>query len=125
VVSRSPCFANDGDVHVTREMISTAGGPGHGQIAAEVVVDQRDTPAQGAMRGVKFLSTVDAARLLDVQPNTLRAWEQRYGFPSPHTSRRGRRRFDVDEIAVLREALDSRREIAAAIAQAKMTLLQR
>jgi MerR HTH family regulatory protein len=110
---------------MAREMISTARGPARWPVAGELVVDQRDSPAQGAVGGVRFLSTVDAARLLDVAPNTLRIWEQRYGFPSTHTSRGGRRQFNVDEIGVLREALDSRREIASAIAQVRMTLLQK
>jgi uncharacterized protein YjcR len=33
--------------------------------------------------GVRTLKTSEAAAVLNVSPNTLRAWERRFGYPKP------------------------------------------
>ncbi|MBV9000834.1 MAG: MerR family DNA-binding transcriptional regulator, partial [Solirubrobacterales bacterium] len=35
---------------------------------------------------MRYLKTSEAAALLNVSPNTLRAWERRFGFPKPQRS---------------------------------------
>jgi MerR family transcriptional regulator, light-induced transcriptional regulator len=66
-----------------------------------------------------YLRTAEAARLLNVSPNTLRAWERRFGFPQPTRSEGGHRQFRRGEIASLRDALRSGLSISSAIAHAR------
>src|ERR1700683_2163114 len=51
------------------------------------------------MSGIR---TNAAAVMLGVSPNTLRSWERRYGFPSPHRSPGGHRQYALPEIETLR-----------------------
>jgi DNA-binding transcriptional MerR regulator len=71
---------------------------------------------------VIYLRTTEAARLLDVSPNTLREWERRFGFPVARVSRAGTREFVFDEIVALRDALQRGASIAAAMAHARAAL---
>jgi DNA-binding transcriptional MerR regulator len=71
---------------------------------------------------VIYLRTTEAARLLDVTPNTLREWERRFGFPIAGPSRAGTREFVFDEIVALRDALQRGASIAAAVAHARAAL---
>jgi hypothetical protein len=70
-----------------------------------------------ASRGMTMnvLTTAQAARLLNVTPATIRVWQQRYAFPVSVPSLDGRRRFDADDVAALRDALESGRSIAHAV----------
>ena len=54
---------------------------------------------------MRYLKTTEAATLLNVSPNTLRAWERRFGFPRPRRSPGGHRSYAHGEVAALREAL--------------------
>jgi MerR family transcriptional regulator, light-induced transcriptional regulator len=42
---------------------------------------------------MRYLKTTEAAALLNVGPNTLRAWERRFGFPQPQRSPGGHRAY--------------------------------
>ena len=52
---------------------------------------------------MRYLKTSEAAALLNVSPNTLRAWERRFGFPKPQRSPGKHRLFTHGEVAALRE----------------------
>ena len=54
---------------------------------------------------MRYLKTSEAAALLNVSPNTLRAWERRFGFPKPQRSPGKHRLFTHGEVAALRDAL--------------------
>jgi DNA-binding transcriptional MerR regulator len=59
--------------------------------------------------------TTTAAAMLGVSPSTLRSWERRHGFPRPRRSDGGQRRYELDDLTELREALArTGGEIAAA-----------
>jgi MerR family transcriptional regulator, light-induced transcriptional regulator len=68
------------------------------------------------MRGIR---THAAAVMLGVSPNTLRSWERRYEFPSPHRSPGGHRLYGLTEIEALRTALAEAPNISSAIALAR------
>jgi MerR family transcriptional regulator, light-induced transcriptional regulator len=57
--------------------------------------------------------------MLGVSPNTLRSWERRYEFPSPHRSPGGHRLYALTEIEALRTALAEAPNISSAIALAR------
>jgi DNA-binding transcriptional MerR regulator len=68
---------------------------------------------------MRHLKTSEAAALLNVSPNTLRAWEQRFGFPKPERSPGKHRLFTYGEIAALRDALQDGLSISSAISRAR------
>src|SRR5437588_309336 len=68
---------------------------------------------------MRHLKTSEAASLLNVSPNTLRAWEQRFGFPKPQRSPGKHRMFTYGEIAALRDALQDGLSISSAISRAQ------
>lgn len=68
---------------------------------------------------MRALKTSEAAALLNVSPNTLRAWEQRFGFPRPVRSPGRHRLFTSDEIVALRDALQEGLAISSAVAKAR------
>ena len=53
---------------------------------------------------VRTLKTSEAAALLNVSPNTLRAWERRFGYPQPQRSPGKHRLYTHGEVAALRDA---------------------
>src|SRR5205823_4165596 len=71
------------------------------------------------VRGMRYLKTSEAAALLNVSPNTLRAWENRFGFPKPERSPGKHRLFNYGEIVSLRDALQDGLSISSAISRAK------
>jgi MerR family transcriptional regulator, light-induced transcriptional regulator len=71
---------------------------------------------------MRYLKTTEAAALLDVAPNTLRAWERRFGFPNPQRSPGGHRAYPHGEVAALRAALEEGHSISAAVARARAGL---
>jgi MerR family transcriptional regulator, light-induced transcriptional regulator len=68
---------------------------------------------------MRYLKTSEAAVLLNVSPNTLRAWERRFGFPKPQRSPGKHRLFTYGEVASLRDALQEGLSISSAISRAR------
>lgn len=68
---------------------------------------------------VRFLKTSEAASLLNVSPNTLRAWERRFGYPKPQRSPGKHRLYTHGEIAALRDALQEGLSISSAVSRAR------
>ena len=74
----------------------------------------RRSPSSASNRPLK---TTEAATLLNVSPSTLRAWEQRFGFPQPQRSPGGNRYYTDGEVAALRAALEGGLSISSAVAR--------
>jgi MerR family transcriptional regulator, light-induced transcriptional regulator len=68
---------------------------------------------------VRTLKTSEAAAVLNVSPNTLRAWERRFGYPKPQRSPGRHRLYTHGEIAALRDALQEGLSISSAISRAR------
>jgi DNA-binding transcriptional MerR regulator len=65
------------------------------------------------------IRTNAAAAMLGVSPNTLRSWEQRFGYPSPRRTEGGHRQFELAEIEALRRAFAETHNISSAISIAQ------
>ena len=74
------------------------------------------------MRCVRTLKTSEAAALLNVSPNTLRAWERRFGYPKPQRSAGRHRMYTHGEIAALRDALQQGLSVSSAVSRAREAL---
>lgn len=68
---------------------------------------------------MRTLKTSEAAELLNVSPNTLRAWERRFGFPRPHRSPGKQRLYSWAQIAALSDALAEGLSISSAVSVAR------
>jgi DNA-binding transcriptional MerR regulator len=68
---------------------------------------------------LRTLKTSEAASVLNVSPNTLRAWERRFGYPKPQRSPGKHRLYTHGEIAALRDALQEGLSISSAISRAR------
>jgi DNA-binding transcriptional MerR regulator len=71
---------------------------------------------------MRTLKTSEAAALLNVSPNTLRAWERRFGYPKPQRSAGQHRLYTHGEVAALREALQQGLSISSAVSRAREAL---
>jgi DNA-binding transcriptional MerR regulator len=71
---------------------------------------------------MRTLKTSEAAALLNVTANTLRAWERRFGYPKPQRSQGNHRLYTYAEIAALREALQEGLSISSAVSVAREAL---
>src|ERR671939_1036527 len=71
---------------------------------------------------MRYLKTSEAAALLNVSPNTLRAWERRFDFPKPQRSPGKHRLYTHGEVAALRDALQDGLSISSAISRAREAL---
>jgi DNA-binding transcriptional MerR regulator len=71
---------------------------------------------------VRTLKTSEAATLLNVSPNTLRAWERRFGYPKPQRSAGRHRLYTHGEVAALRDALQQGLSISSAVSRAREAL---
>ncbi len=80
------------------------------------------TPAASPERPLRTLDLEQAATLLDVSPETLLTWEQRFGFPS---STPAEPRYSQSEVLALRDSLDDGASIASAIAMARERIKRR
>jgi MerR family transcriptional regulator, light-induced transcriptional regulator len=76
-------------------------------------------PGTDRFLGMRYLKTSEAAALLNVSPNTLRAWERRFGFPRPQRSPGRHRLYTHGEIAALRDALLDGLSISSAVSRAR------
>jgi DNA-binding transcriptional MerR regulator len=72
---------------------------------------------------MRYLKTSEAAALLNVSPNTLRAWERRFDFPKPQRSPGKHRLFTHGEVAALRDALQEGLSISSAVSRAREGLV--
>src|SRR5256714_3095918 len=68
---------------------------------------------------MRTLKTSEAAAVLNVSPNTLRAWERRFGYPKPQRSPGKHRLYTHGEIAALRDALLDGLSISSAVSRAR------
>jgi MerR family transcriptional regulator, light-induced transcriptional regulator len=71
---------------------------------------------------VRTLKTSEAASVLNVSPNTLRAWERRFGYPKPQRTAGKHRLYTHGEVAALRDALQEGLSISSAISRARESL---
>lgn len=74
---------------------------------------------------MRYLKTSEAATLLNVGANTLRAWERRFDFPTPQRSPGMHRMYMYCELAVLREALQDGLSVSSAVSRARERLAAR
>jgi DNA-binding transcriptional MerR regulator len=74
------------------------------------------------MSSMRTLKTSEAAALLNVSPNTLRAWERRFGYPKPQRSAGRHRLYTHGEVAALRDALQQGLSISSAVSRAREAL---
>jgi DNA-binding transcriptional MerR regulator len=74
------------------------------------------------MFSMRTLKTSEAASLLNVSPNTLRAWERRFGYPKPQRSAGRHRLYTHGEVAALRDALQQGLSISSAVSRAREAL---
>jgi DNA-binding transcriptional MerR regulator len=65
------------------------------------------------------LQVDEAAAMLCVSPDTLRAWEQRFGYPHSVFCAAGRRCYARSEVIALRDSLEAGLSIASAINTAR------
>jgi hypothetical protein len=70
-------------------------------------------------REMRDLRPDEAAAMLRVSPDTLRAWEQRFGYPHSVSRATGQRRYAHREVIALRSTLDAGLSVAAAINKAR------
>src|SRR5713101_1714766 len=52
--------------------------------------------------GESEYSIAAVSKLTGVSCHALRVWERRYGFPVPHRSASGHRRYGIDQVLILR-----------------------
>jgi len=71
---------------------------------------------------MRTLKTSEAAALLNVSPNTLRAWERRFGYPTAQRSAGRHRLYTHGEVAALRDALQQGLSISSAVSRAREAL---
>ncbi len=75
-----------------------------------------------AVEHVRTLKTSEAAALLNVSANTLRAWERRFDYPQPHRTPGKHRVYVHAEVAALRDALRDGLSISSAVSRARESL---
>jgi hypothetical protein len=78
-----------------------------------------------ASNDMRHLKTGEAARLLNVTATTLRAWESRFGFPTPTRSVGNHRMYLYAEVVALRGALRDCVSISSAVRLARAELATR
>jgi DNA-binding transcriptional MerR regulator len=71
---------------------------------------------------MRYLKTNEAATLLNVSANTLRSWEERFGFPNPQRSKGLHRTYLHAEVAALHDALQDGLSMASAVVRARRGL---
>ena len=81
------------------------------------LLSETDKTTRG--RQMHDLQLDEAAAVLCVSPDTLRAWEQRFGYPHSAAGAAGERRYPHREVIALRDSLEAGLSIAAAIDKAR------
>ncbi len=71
---------------------------------------------------MRYLKTSEAAALLNVNANTLRKWESKFGFPKPQRSPGMHRMYVHGEVAALRDALHDGLSVASAVCRSRELL---
>lgn len=71
---------------------------------------------------MRTLKTREAAEMLGVSPNTLRAWERRFNYPRPQRTPGQHRVYIHGEVAALRDALQEGLSISSAVSRAREAL---
>ncbi len=74
---------------------------------------------------MRTLKTSEAAAVLNVSPNTLRAWERRYGIIEPARGEGGQRGYSQDDLEVIREMVELTRSGVAPAAAAETVRTKR
>ncbi|MGZ6641488.1 MAG: MerR family DNA-binding transcriptional regulator [Solirubrobacteraceae bacterium] len=93
------------------------------ETSARYVRLQTGHPSTGLLpSSVRTLKTSEAAAVLNVSPNTLRAWERRFGYPKPQRTAGKHRLYTHGEVAALRDALQEGLSISSAISRARESL---
>jgi hypothetical protein len=78
-------------------------------------LDLRSETDKTAGQQMGGLQLDEAAAALGVSPDTLRAWEQRFGYPHSVSGAAGERRYTHGEVIALRDSLETGLSIAAAV----------
>lgn len=68
---------------------------------------------------MSVIRTNAAAAMLGVSPNTLRSWEERFGYPAPRRTGGGHRQFELSDIEALRQAFEETGDISSAVSIAR------
>ncbi len=71
---------------------------------------------------MRTLKTSEAAAMLNVSANTLRAWERRFDYPKPQRTPGKHRVYVHGEVAALRDALRDGLSISSAVSRARESL---
>jgi len=71
---------------------------------------------------MRTLKTSEAAAMLNVSANTLRAWERRFDYPRPQRTAGKHRVYVHGEVAALRDALRDGLSISSAVSRARESL---
>ena len=71
---------------------------------------------------MRTLKTSEAAAMLNVSANTLRAWERRFDYPQPQRTAGKHRVYVYGEVAALRDALRDGLSISSAVSRARESL---
>jgi MerR family transcriptional regulator, light-induced transcriptional regulator len=66
-----------------------------------------------------MIRTNAAATMLGVSASTLRTWERRYSFPTPHRSQGGHRQYELGQIQALHQALEETHNVSSAVSLAR------
>ena len=68
---------------------------------------------------MRRLQLDEAAAVLCVSPDTLRAWDQRFGYPRSVFGGAGQPRYSYEVVIALRDSLEAGLSIASAINKAR------
>jgi hypothetical protein len=102
----------------TRERISAIGRAAR-RTRADLPPDSRSDAHDTTGLQQRDLQVDEAAAVLCVSPDTLRAWEQQFGYPQSAPGGAGERRYAQAEVLALRDSLHAGLSIAAPIDKAR------
>ena len=102
----------------TRQRIAAISRAARGTQADEPPDLRSETDKTGGQQ-MRDVQIAEAAAVLCVSPDTLRAWEERFGYPHSVSGAAGERRYAHAEVIALRDSLTAGLSIAAAIDKAR------